>query len=160
MNGSINIEYEIFDNAADLPADEVQLLAQAETAASGAYAPFSEFNVGCAIEMESGEVMSGNNQENLAYPSGLCAERVILFFANSQGKGKDIRKIAVRAFSKNVDVDVPVTPCGACRQVMLEYERMAGQPFIVLMQGAKGKILKVTGVENSLLPFGFNIDFK
>ena len=160
MDASIKISYEVFDNAGELPADEANLLARAETAAEGAYAPFSEFNVGCAIELKEGEIMTGNNQENLAYPSGLCAERVTLFFANASGKGKDIRKIAVRAFSKNVDVNVPVTPCGACRQVMLEYERMAGRPFIVLMQGAKGKILRVSGVENSLLPFGFNIDFK
>ena len=106
--------------------------------------------------LDDGEIILGNNQENKAFPSGTCAERTALFFAGSLGK---IRKIAVSAKSLTKPVNVPVTPCGACRQVMLEYEQMAGIPFIVLMQGETGPVLRVEGVASSLLPFGFDVDF-
>ena len=154
-----HIEYQIFESLEDLPPGEGGLLTQAMTAAHAAFAPFSGFFVGCTLELDDGEVIQGNNQENKAYPSGMCAERTALYFAGSAGKGSKIRKIAIRAFSKNKKVDQPVTPCGACRQAMLEYEQMAGEPFIVLMQGESGRILRIVGIDGALLPFGFNIEF-
>ncbi|MCB9233148.1 MAG: cytidine deaminase [Bacteroidia bacterium] len=154
-----HITYEVFTDPAELPAGEASLLEQAAEAAGLAYAPFSGFSVGCALLLEDGEVILGNNQENKAYPSAMCAERTALYFAGSLGKGAKIRKIAIRGFSESKDVTQPVTPCGACRQAMLEYEQLAGTPFVVLMQGASGSILRVGGIDGALLPFGFNIEF-
>lgn len=139
--------------------EERALLEQAYVAADGAYAPFSNFHVGCAVLMDDGEVMTGNNQENPAYPSSLCAERTVLYFAGAHGKTPHVRKLAIRAKSPLKHIGSPVTPCGACRQVMLETERIAGQALVVLMQGEDGKILRIEGVAKSLLPFGFDIAF-
>lgn len=155
----VQISYTLHDSADDLDPAEQELLRTALAASRGAYAPHSEFHVGCAIRFADGEILTGNNQENLAYPSGLCAERIALFHAGSQGKAKDIRTIAIRATSNRRPVDRPVTPCGACRQVMLEYEHLAGQPFTVLMQGENGSILRLNGVADTLMPFHFDIDF-
>lgn len=155
----IHIPFELYDDAAALPADEQALLADALRASEGAYVPYSHFRVGAAVALEGGEVISGNNQENPAFPSSLCAERTVLYFIGSQQKGHLIRKIAIRADSLDKLINTPVTPCGACRQVMLEYERMAKNPLVVLMQGKEGQILRVNGVAASLLPFGFDIEF-
>jgi cytidine deaminase len=159
VNQHINIAFEVHDSADSLPADEQQLLSEALEASEGAYVPYSHFKVGCAVALEGGEVMSGNNQENPAFPSSLCAERTVLYYVGAKGKGSLIRKIGIRAQSTDKLIASPVTPCGACRQVMLEYERLSGQPLIVLMQGKEGKVLKVKGVAAALLPFGFDIDF-
>lgn len=147
------------DGADDLAADEAALLGTALDASRMAYAPYSHFHVGCAVQLADGEVITGNNQENPAFPSSLCAERTALYYLGAQGKGDSIRKIAIRATSTQKRIAGPVTPCGACRQVMLEYERLSGQPIVVLMQGAEGKILRVIGVAKALLPFGFDIEF-
>lgn len=159
QGNSLTVKYEHFENASELPESDQKLLEAAFTACDLAYAPYSGFHVGCAIQLADGDVIIGNNQENKAYPSGLCAERTALFYAGALGKGKDIRKIAVRGRSNQKLVDVPVTPCGACRQVMLEYEQLAGVPIEVLMQGETGKILKIKGIVPSLLPFGFDLEF-
>lgn len=153
------IPYSLHDGPSTLAEDEQKLLDTALTAAGAAYAPFSQFHVGCAVQMQNGDIMTGNNQENPAYPSSLCAERTILYYAGSQGRSQDVRKLAIRAYSPLKHVGNPVTPCGACRQVMLETERLAGEPLVVLMQGADGKILRLEGVAASLLPFGFDIAF-
>lgn len=109
--------------------------------------------------MADGETMTGNNQENPAFPSSLCAERTVLYYAGAHGKTTQVRKIAIRATSLDKLIQSPVTPCGACRQVMLETERQAATDLIVLMQGAEGNILRLKGVAKSLLPFGFDIAF-
>lgn len=157
--GQLNIPFTILNNSKELREDERLLLNFAKEAWKNAYAPFSDFLVGCALLLENGEQLFGSNQENKAFPSGICAERAALFHAGSLGKGKLIQKIAITAKSLNRIVNQPVTPCGACRQVMLEYEQMAGRPFIILMQGEEGPILRLEGVAQSLLPFGFDIDF-
>jgi cytidine deaminase len=154
-----HIAFQLLDDATGLPDDEVALLDAAMAASAAAYAPYSNFHVGCAVALEGGEVFTGNNQENPAFPSSLCAERTVLYYVGSQGKGNQLRKIAIRAESPEHLIASPVTPCGACRQVMLEYERLSGQPIVVLMQGKEGKVLRVTGVAASLLPFGFDIEF-
>lgn len=160
MDGnSINIPFQQFASPSELSAEEQQLLELAWAACDHAYAPYSGFHVGCAVLLANGEVVTANNQENKAFPSGLCAERVALFNVGAQSKGEMIRKIAIRGRSNSKPVEVPVTPCGACRQVMLEYEKMAQHPFEIIMQGESGKILKLTGVAQSLLPFGFDIEF-
>lgn len=155
-----SIQYELFNDLSELEDEgERKLLQDALGACAGAYVPFSRFQVGCAVEMAGGEVMTGNNQENPAYPSSLCAERTVLYYAGAHGHSKNVRKIAIRARSLDKHIGSPVTPCGACRQVMLETERQANTDLVVLMQGEDGKILRVIGVGKSLLPFGFDIDF-
>jgi cytidine deaminase len=159
LNQDYHIAFQVLDTAAELSADEGALLASALEASTRAYAPFSQFHVGCAVALDGGEVYLGNNQENPAFPSSLCAERTALYYIGAQGKGDVIRKIAIRATSPLKLISSPVTPCGACRQVMLEYERLSGQPIVVLMQGQTGKILRLSGVATALLPFGFDIEF-
>jgi cytidine deaminase len=159
LNQEYHIAFELLDDSSTLAQDEIALLNAAMEASAGAYAPFSNFHVGCAVALADGEVVTGNNQENPAFPSSLCAERTVLYYLGSQGKGGSLRKIAIRADSPGKLIAAPVTPCGACRQVMLEYERLSGQPLVVLMQGKEGKVLRVTGIAASLLPFGFDIEF-
>ncbi len=159
MPEHLQIPFQIYASKQELPEDEQVLMLQALEASQKAYAPYSEFYVGCALLLASGEVILGNNQENAAFPSGLCAERTALFFAGSQGKGKDIRKIAIRAWSNNKLIEEPVTPCGACRQVIVEYERQSDLDIAVIMQGAAGKVLRLLGARKTLLPFSFDIEF-
>lgn len=159
MDQSYHIAFRLLDDAGTLPPDEVQLLATALEASKGAYAPYSHFHVGCAVALNDGTVVTGNNQENPAFPSSLCAERTALYYLGSQGKGGQIQKIAIRATSRDKLIGQPVTPCGACRQVMLEYERMSGHPVVVLMQGQDGQVLRVEGVAAALMPFSFDIEF-
>ena len=159
MSDAFHIPFETFPDASSLATDEQELLDRALAATDLAYVPYSKFHVGCALQLENGEIMVGNNQENKAYPSSLCAERTVLYYCGSLGKGAQIRKLAIRARSQRVHINRPVTPCGACRQALLEYERMAGMEFVVLMQGASGEVLRVEGVARTLLPFSFDIDF-
>ncbi len=159
LSKEIKIFFEEIQSINELPADEQMLLKQAKIATENAYAPFSHFYVGCALLLKNGEVILGNNQENIAFPSGICAERNALFAAGAAGKGNQILKIAITAKSNQKRVNQPVTPCGACRQVMVEYEKLSGEPFTILMQGQEGPILRTKGVSQSLLPFSFDIDF-
>lgn len=153
-----HITYQRFEDAGELPQEEQALLQQALDATEHAFAPYSGFRVGCALLLEDGEVIVGNNQENVAFPSGLCAERTAFFRAGSEGKGEKVRKVAIRALSSNYQLSSPPASCGACRQVMVEYERRAPAPFIVLMQGASGAVLRLEGVQQSLMPFTFDLD--
>ena len=155
----LNIHYQLLDSADELPQDEQELLAAALEATHTAWAPFSEFFVGCAILLENGEIGIGNNQENRAYPSGLCAERVALFHLGAIGQAHMIQKIAIRARSKRKPIDKPVMPCGACRQVMVEYEHACQRPFVLLTQGASGKIVRLEGIQKNLLPLHFDVEF-
>lgn len=155
-HGELYIPYQTFDEIAELQPDEQELLKAAWEATDRSYAPYSQFRVGAAIQLVDGSVVLGNNQENRAYPSGLCAERTALFHIGTLGRGHEVRKVAVRARSENSPVIRPVMPCGACRQVMMEYETMAEAHFVILMQGERGKILRMEGVRQSLMPFPFD----
>jgi len=159
LERKIQIAYEVHPDKHSLPQDEAELLDKALEATHNSYAPFSGFHVGCAVLLEGGEIVLGNNQENIALPSGMCAERSALYHIGGLGKAPLIRKIAIRARSTKIEVEEPVTPCGACRQVMAEYEKMTQQPYIVLMQGTDGAILRLNGVCDSLMPFSFAIQF-
>lgn len=156
--GSLSIPYRLYDSISELEPDEQELMQKAWDATDDAYAPYSRFHVGCAVALVDGEIFTGNNQENRAYPSGLCAERTVLFYIGGLGKGKDVRKVAIRARSQEFELDKPAMPCGACRQVMLEYEELAEAHLVVLMQGESGKILRVEGVSTALLPFPFDAE--
>lgn len=147
---------ESYDSASELSSrEEEHLLEQATDAMSRAYAPYSRFHVGAAVLLENGEVVLGNNQENMAYPSGLCAERVAFYHAGANHPGVKIRAIALTAGSKEFPSDHPVAPCGACRQVMLEYESNQESPIVMIMRGVTGKVFRLEGVAQ-LLPLSFN----
>lgn len=142
------------DNADALSPVERELVYAAREMTRKAYAPYSEFFVGAAVLLENGEVVTGSNQENGAYPSGLCAERVAVFAASSRFPGVPMKAIAVSARSAHRQMDQPVSPCGACRQVMLEYEVLQQQPVKVLLSKEDGKILVIEKVQD-LLPLSF-----
>lgn len=146
----INSEFIEYASANELSAQEKELLMQAEQAAKSAYAPYSKFNVGAAILLDNGKIICGSNQENASYPLGLCAERVALFAASARHPGVKITSIAITSSAKN-----PSAPCGACRQVMAEYESVHGNEMRILLKGAAEKIIAADGVKN-LLPLMFS----
>jgi cytidine deaminase len=152
---NINIQIEEYDSAESLKQPEAQLLEHAQEAIAGSYAPYSEFRVGAAVLLENGEVIKGSNQENAAYPSGLCAERVAIFHAKSKYPGLKVKSISITAASDNFITKSPVTPCGACRQVMAETENRQNEKIRIIMKGQEGIVQAVNGIEN-LLPFMFN----
>ena len=135
-------------------SEEYQIIIQkAKEATQKAYAPYSKFNVGACVLLANGEIFTGNNQENAAYPSGLCAERVALFYANSNYPNVAVKAIAVCASNNNGFLASPVPPCGACRQVMLESEMRFESPIEVLLIGKNSiQLIKDTG---QLLPLNF-----
>lgn len=146
--------YEVYDNPDELNAQDAELLQYAHKAAQNAYAPYSRFHVGAAVRLANGKIVSGNNIENAAYPSGLCAERVTLFGAQAQYPGVAIEAIAVTAHSEKTLVDEPIAPCGACRQVMVEVENMSQCKLRILCQGETGPVMAFDGIE-TLMPFIF-----
>ena len=146
--------YEVYDNPDELNAQDAELLQYAHKAAQNAYAPYSRFHVGAAVRMANGKIVSGNNIENAAYPSGLCAERVTLFSAQAQYPGVAIEAIAVTAHSEKTLVDEPIAPCGACRQVMVEVEKVSQCKLRILCQGETGPVMAFDGIE-TLMPFIF-----
>lgn len=158
MQKEYTIQYQEFEDIEQLEIEDQKLLLEAKKASNMAYAPYSHFHVGAALLLDDGTIVTGNNQENSAYPSGLCAERVALFSASSLYPTKKTKTIAITAKSENIDVNFPISPCGGCRQVMAEYENLHQQKLRVIMQGDRGNIIIVNGVSN-LLPFVFNGDF-
>lgn len=151
----LKIGYGEYASMAEMPAEERELMEAAMGAAEGAYAPYSGFRVGAAVRLADGTVATGSNQENAAYPSGLCAERTALFSASAQKPGPAVEMLAVVGLHKGQYVEA--SPCGACRQVMAEYETRYGRKMAVLCYLAGGRIRRIAGVE-SLLPFGFEAD--
>ncbi|MDR2585848.1 MAG: cytidine deaminase [Prevotellaceae bacterium] len=150
---SIEIKVMEVSNLNELDFSDRDLLSSALQAASGAYAPYSHFQVGAAVRLSNGTVVTGNNQENAAYPSGLCAERTALFFAQSQYPNLAVVAIAITAISNGAQTSDPVYPCGACRQVMLEAQKRGGEPLRIVMGGSQ-KIYIVKRIED-LLPLAF-----
>ncbi|PLX01204.1 MAG: cytidine deaminase, partial [Marinilabiliales bacterium] len=146
-----------YDNQKELDADDIKLIERAREAAKRAYAPYSKFSVGAALLLENGKIIEGNNQENAAYPSGLCAERVAMFYANSRYPETPIVAMAITAHSKGGFIKEPVPPCGSCRQVLMETENRFNSPIRVILAGSK----KIAVLENvkSLLPLNFDNDF-
>jgi cytidine deaminase len=138
----------------ELSEQEQQLVANAKSALKTAYAPYSGFLVGASVLLENGEIINGSNQENVAYPSGLCAERVALFYAGAKYPDVRVKTIAVSVLSKNFEVKDVVSPCGACRQVMAEYEDKQEQAIKVILHSPTDEVLIANTVED-LLPFMF-----
>ncbi len=150
---SIEIKYREYDSREELPEKDRQLLDAAESALSGAYAPYSNFNVGAAVRLGNDIIVKGANQENSAFPSGLCAERTAMFSAASRYPGQEILALAVVASQEGVLQSAPTYPCGACRQVMAQYQMRSGKPMHIII-GSAGKIQVFDGVE-MIMPFIF-----
>ena len=150
----IKIAYKEYASLEELEHKDKELAQAAIDATAQAYAPYSKFNVGAAVLFEDGIIVKGSNQENAAYPSGLCAERTALFYASASRPDKPMTAIAIAASQNGELLETPVTPCGACRQVMAQYQLKSGLPMMVLLIGAHS-ILKFEKIDD-LLPFIFD----
>ena len=150
----IKISYQEYETLDQLEPKDKELAQAAIEATALAYAPYSKFNVGAAVMFEDGVIVKGANQENAAYPSGICAERTALFYASASRPDKALAEIAIAAQQNGELVERPVTPCGACRQVMAQYQTKSGIPMKVLLIGAQ-KIWKFEKVDD-LLPLIFD----
>jgi cytidine deaminase len=151
----VTTEIEVYASVNDLPKSDRALLAKAKLSVKDAYAPYSQFQVGAALRLANGKIVIGNNQENAAYPSGLCAERVAIFQAGALYPKSAVTTIAISCQSKLKPVLQPVTPCGACRQSMAEYESRSGQAIRVIMAGEKGSVYVAKSIHD-LLPLLFD----
>lgn len=150
----IEIPYKVF-SIDELKVEDQLLIQAAREATSRSYAPYSHFHVGAAAKLENGIIVSGTNQENVASPSGLCAERTALFYANSQYPDQKVKALAIAACHADKGIPhTPITPCGACRQVMLETENRYGFPIRILLCGEKE--VYVIKSAKDLLPFSFD----
>lgn len=150
----IRIVVQEFENITELPASDRDLLLEARRITQKAYAPYSGFHVGAAVMLDKGQVILGNNQENSAYPSGLCAERVALFYANANYPDSAVKTIAISAAKNGVLVNEPVKPCGGCRQALAEAEVRFETPIRIILDG-RDSIMVLNGVE-TLLPLSFS----
>ena len=150
----IETNLQVFDSLQELPEKVQQLMEIAVDTREKAYAPYSKFKVGAAILLDNEEIVSGSNQENASYPSGLCAERTALYYAGAKYPEAKMVIMALTASSKNQITDKPIPPCGACRQAISEYENKQELPIEIYFMGAEGKIIKSNSLAN-LLPFGF-----
>ena len=150
----IRIVYTEYSSLEELNPEDRELAEAAVDAMGGAYAPYSHFHVGAAVRLSDGRIVRGANQENAAFPSGLCAERTAMFAASAQFPGKDMLSIAIAGGPLGRLGPNPAAPCGACRQVMAQYQAKSGKPMSVLFV-ASGKILKFNRVDD-ILPFIFN----
>lgn len=150
----LTIEVSVYENTETFSKIEVLLIEKAKEAAKRAYAPYSGFWVGASVLLENGEIITGNNQENAAYPSGMCAERVAVFYANSLYPSQRVQAIAVSVFKDADYLHHPIPPCGACRQVLLETELRFDTPIKIYLYGKKQIYL----IDNasSLLPVQFD----
>lgn len=154
MKKSIQIEYTYFNSFIELPVALQELYNVAKKATKMAYAPYSNFQVGCAIELKNGKIITGSNQENAAYPSGLCAERSALFHIGSTYSEK-VKTIAIAArLSNETNFKEQISPCGSCRQVMSEFETKQKENISILIPDNNNSFVLINSV-NDLLPFVF-----
>ena len=150
----LKITYIELENDTELSTEERELLQKAREASDLAYSPYSNFNVGAALLLDNEIIVTGNNQENVAFPSGLCAERVAIFYAGANYPEAAIKTIAITCKSKEFSVNKPLSPCGACRQAMSEYEIRHKSIIRIILQGETGKIRIINSIAD-LLPFMF-----
>jgi cytidine deaminase len=150
----VSCEFERHETRANLKAEIQNLIENCLVATNSAYAPYSHFYVGAAVLLENGIIIRGNNQENAAFPSGLCAERVAIYHAGANYSGVPIKAIAITARSENYMQGPPVTPCGSCRQSLLEYELIQQSDIAVYMVSPSGEIVVSKSVKQ-LLPLYF-----
>jgi cytidine deaminase len=152
----LKINLEVYGSVAEMSAEDAALVQYAKAATENAYAPYSHFQVGAAVLLENGEVVVGSNQENGAYPSGLCAERTALFYAGAKYPNVPVKAIALAAQAGGSFCERSVYPCGACRQVMLESEMRGGKPMRVIMAGENE--VQALHSAHDLLPLSFDLN--
>lgn len=153
-NKEIKIAYTEYASLDELSAQDKVLAEAAIEAVATSYAPYSNFNVGAAVRFNDGEIIKGSNQENAAFPSGTCAERTALFYASASRPNVPMNALAIAAAQNGELIPNPVAPCGACRQVMIQYQLKSGTPMEIILIGAN-VIRKFNKVED-LLPFIFD----
>lgn len=158
MEKEIKINFEIIPSYNDLSEIEKTLFDKAKSVRENAYAPYSNFWVGCALLLENGEIITGNNQENAAYPSGLCAERTTIFWTSANYPNMKIKKIFVIGAPKDALSSTPIPPCGGCRQSILEYEAKQKDLIEIYFASVQGEIFKTKSIRE-LLPFSFDASF-
>lgn len=151
----IETKLSVFESFEELLQSEKEYMNQAIEIRKKAYAPYSKFLVGAAIVLDNGVVLQGSNQENAAYPSGLCAERVVIFYAGANYPNNKIVKLFISATPSDRDSENPIPPCGSCRQAIAEYEIKQDLPIEIYFMGAKGAVYKSNSLKN-LLPFMFD----
>lgn len=154
----ISCEINVYESKSELPQEAQMLMNKAFEARDKAYAPYSKFHVGAAILLEDGTIVLGSNQENAAYPSGLCAERVAFFHAGAVHGVKKIKMVCITASSIEKEITEPTPPCGACRQSMIEFEVKQEQEILVYFMGLSGVVYESKSISN-LLPLSFDKNF-
>lgn len=158
MQNALTIHFEAIESYEKLDETEKKLFEAAKKTRDLAYAPYSNFTVGCAVLLENGEIITGNNQENAAYPSGLCAERTAIFWIGANFPQEKIQKMFVIGAPREALSSTPIPPCGACRQSILEYEAKQKQEIEVYFASLDGAIYKTKSVRD-LLPFSFDSSY-
>lgn len=153
-NHEIKINFEEYSSIEELNKPDKDLCLDAVKALENSHSPYSKFRVGVAMRLQSGKVIYASNQENVAYPSGLCAERVALFYWGANHPDDPVESMAITAHSEDFELHKPVTSCGACLQVLAEYEKKQGSPIKMILYCQKGPVWIARGVE-SFLPFLF-----
>ncbi|MDG1872002.1 cytidine deaminase [Flavobacterium frigidarium] len=155
---AITTQFSSYDSVTELSNDIQELMREAVVVRKNAYAPYSQFRVGAALLLDNGKVILGSNQENAAYPSGLCAERVAIFQAGAVYPNAKILKMAITAASDTNKTTSPIPPCGSCRQSIAEYEIRQETPIEIYFMGEEGAVYKSDSLKN-LLPFMFDKKF-
>ena len=146
--------YEVYDSVEELNEADAWLLNEAREVTSVAYAPYSNFNVGAVAKLDNGQIVAGTNQENASYPVGICAERVLLSTVATLYPNIPIDTMAISYNNTNGQSSSPISPCGMCRQSIVEYEHRMKQPIRLILSGMEGKVIIVEKA-NSLLPLSF-----
>ena len=147
-------DYAYLEDYNELPIMEIELVNKAIHSMNSAYAPYSHFQVGASVKLKSGKIICGNNQENIAYPSGLCAERVALFYANANYPEEEVEVICITAKGDLISSEVDLSPCGSCRQVILESENRQSNPIKIILVNQDKRTIIIHSAKD-LLPFGF-----
>lgn len=153
----ISCEFEVYDSIELLTKEDAWLLNEAKNITKIAYAPYSHFQVGAMARLTNGKTVAGSNQENASYPVGLCAERVLLSATSSLYPGVPIESIAISYHNDNGSSNRPITPCGICRQTLVEYETRLKHPIRLILGGLEGKIFIIPQTK-MLLPLSFSGD--
>lgn len=155
---NINTSFSVYSSIAELPEEIQSLMRSAVETRKNAYAPYSKFRVGTALLLDNDNIVLGSNQENAAYPSGLCAERVAIFQSGAIYPEAKIIRMAISAASDTNETKSPIPPCGACRQSISEYEFKQGTPIEIYFMGESGEVYKSDSIKN-LLPLSFDKNF-
>jgi len=161
-NEQFSFSFKVYNSIDELSKEDAQLLHEAKKATNNAYAPYSNFFVGAVAKLKNGVMISGANQENASFPVGICAERVLLSSVSSQCPGVSIETIAISYDNRNSEAESnkPISPCGICRQTLVEYEQRQQQPIRLILSGMEGEVYTIEKAD-LLLPLSFtNNDMK